>query len=64
MMLSFVLVVEFDYALLPVCTYTTLGEVFGPQVESFVYPISSVYACSSGGVKLQNFPLTDRSSSY
>jgi len=41
-----------------------LGEVFGPQVESFIYPISSVYACSSGGVKLQNFPLTDRSSSY
>jgi len=38
MMLSFVLVVVFDYALISVSTYTTLGEVFGPQVESFVSP--------------------------
>jgi len=58
MMLSFVLVVIFDCALISVCTYMTLGEVFGPQVKSFVYPIPSICACSSGGVKLQNFPRT------
>jgi len=52
MMLGFVLVIVFDYTLTPVRTYMTLGEVFGPQVESFVYPIPSICACSSGGVKL------------
>jgi len=38
MMRSFVLVVLLDCALWAVPTYTTLGEVKVPQVESFVFP--------------------------
>jgi len=61
-MLSFVLVVEFDYAYV---TYTMLGEGFGPPSRIFHLSKSHRFMpVHQGGVKLQNFPLTDRSSSY